>query len=95
MSSKLAVGCGWPLLPSGLSPANMKRFLAHSEIEKLCETVGCRFLFLPPYSPALNKIEGYWVFVKTRLRKLIRDRDETSDLMTLTSEVFMATNKTA
>jgi transposase len=64
-----------------------------SKIEQLCKEVGCKVLFLPPYSPDLNKIEGYWVQVKTRLRKLLRDTE--GDLMNLITDIFMAMNKIA
>ena len=62
-----------------------------SSIEVLCQQIGCKFLFLPPYSPDLNKIEGYWVLVKTKLRKLLRDRNE--PINTLIGDVYMAMNK--
>ena len=64
-----------------------------SKIDQLCKEVGCRVIFLPPYSPDLNKIEGYWHLVKTRLRKLLRDAK--GDLMDLITDVFMAINKIA
>lgn len=33
------------------------------------EAVGAKLLFLPPYSPDMNKIESQWAILKSRLRK--------------------------
>lgn len=66
-------------------------FHQSSKIKQLCEEVGCTHLFLPTYSPDFNEIEGYWHSVKSRLRKLIRDK--TDGLMNLITEVFMALDK--
>ena len=68
-------------------------FHRSSKIKKLCEEIGCTYLFLPPYSPDFNDIEGSWHSVKSRLRKLIRDKK--GDLMGLITEVFMGLNKVA
>jgi transposase len=38
-------------------------------IEQLIESVGCRLLYLPPYSPDLNRIEKCWAWLKSRIRK--------------------------
>lgn len=35
------------------------------------EQVGCTVLFLPPYSPDLNKIEKFWARLKHYLRKTL------------------------
>jgi transposase len=35
----------------------------------LIEQAGCQLLFLPPYSPDLNKIEKFWARLKHYLRK--------------------------
>jgi len=37
----------------------------------LIEQAGCKLLFLPPYSPDLNKIEKFWARLKHYLRKTI------------------------
>ena len=34
----------------------------------LIESVGCRIIFLPPYSPDLNPIEKFWANMKPGLR---------------------------
>ncbi len=38
-------------------------------IEALIESAGCRLLYLPPYSPDLNRIEKCWAWLKSRVRK--------------------------
>ena len=38
-------------------------------IEALIEKAGCKVLYLPPYSPDLNKIEQCWSWLKSRIRK--------------------------
>lgn len=68
-------------------------FHRSSKIKKLCKDIGCSYLFLPPYSPDFNEIEGYWHSIKSRLRKLMRDKSDS--LMTLITEVFMGLNKSA
>ncbi len=37
-------------------------------IQQLIEDAGCQLLYLPPYSPDLNKIENYWSCLKSRIR---------------------------
>ncbi len=38
-------------------------------IAELIEVVGCRLLYLPPYSPDLNRIEKCWAWLKSRIRQ--------------------------
>jgi transposase len=38
-------------------------------ISQLIEGTGCQLLYLPPYSPDLNKIEQCWSWLKSRIRK--------------------------
>lgn len=38
--------------------------------KELIESVGCRVIFLPPYSPDLNPIEKFWA----NMKRWIRDR---------------------
>ncbi len=61
-----------------------------SKIREICASVGCRLEFLPPYSPDFNEIEHHWFSLKTKLRKLIGDKNKS--LMELTEEVFMRTD---
>ena len=38
---------------------------------ELIESVGCRIIFLPPYSPHLNPIEKFWANMKRWIRQQI------------------------
>jgi len=40
-------------------------------IQELIKNAGCRLLYLPPYSPDLNKIEKCWSWLKSRIPKLL------------------------
>ncbi len=45
------------------------RFHKSQKVIDLIESVGCRVIFLPPYSPDLNPIEHWWAAVKTTIKK--------------------------
>ena len=38
-------------------------------IQELVESAGCSLMYLPPYSPDLNRIEKCWAWLKSRIRK--------------------------
>ena len=44
-------------------------------IAALIESAGCRLLYLPPYSPDLNRIEQCWAWLKSRIRKGLSSAD--------------------
>ena len=44
-------------------------------IAQLIEAVGCQLIYLPPYSPDLNRIEKCWAWLKSRIRKLLPNSD--------------------
>ena len=65
------------LIP-GLKPGNIvvidnASFHHGGRIEALIEAAGCKVMYLPPYSPDLNRIEKCWAWIKSRVRKLLRD----------------------
>lgn len=41
-----------------------------AKVKALVESVGCRILYLPTYSPDLNPIEHYWFKIKHQIRKI-------------------------
>jgi transposase len=41
------------------------------KVKDLIESVGCKILFLPTYSPDLNPIEHYWLKLSSRSGKLL------------------------
>jgi transposase len=58
-------------------------------ISQLIEGTGCQLLYLPPYSPDLNKIEQCWSWLKSRIRKQLDRfnclRDAIEDVLRLAS----------
>lgn len=46
-------------------------FHRSQESKKIIESAGCKFLFLPPYSPDLNPIEKCWANLKVKVRELL------------------------
>lgn len=52
------------------------RFHQSAILRELIEAAGCRLLFLPPYSPDLNKIEKFWARLKNYLRKTLHDFED-------------------
>lgn len=40
------------------------------KVKTLIESVGCKVLYLPTYSPDLNPIEHYWFKIKHNIRKI-------------------------
>lgn len=42
-------------------------------IAELIEKAGCKLLYLPPYSPDLNRIEKYWAWLKSRIRQILSE----------------------
>ncbi len=45
------------------------------------EAAGCRVVYLPPYSPDLNRIEKCWAWLKSRIRKLLPKSNTVRDAM--------------
>ena len=41
-----------------------------AKVSTLIESVGCKILFLPTYSPDLNPIEHHWFKIKHNIKKI-------------------------
>jgi transposase len=50
-------------------------------IQELIEAAGCHLLYLPPYSPDLNRVEKCWAWLKSRIRKRLRYSDHLREAM--------------
>lgn len=50
-------------------------------IAEMVEAAQCHLLYLPPYSPDLNKIERCWSWIKARIRHCIEQFDSLHDAM--------------
>jgi transposase len=48
-------------------------------IAQLIQDAGCHLLYLPPYSPDLNRIEKCWAWLKSRIRKQLHNSDNLRD----------------
>ncbi len=51
-------------------------FHKSQKTRQLIESVGCRLIFLPPYSPDLNPIEQFWANMKRWIRRKISEFGE-------------------
>lgn len=61
-----------PILKSGQTVIlDNASFHKSERTRKLIENVGCKILFLPPYSPDLNPIEKFWFAIKHAIRKAL------------------------
>jgi len=65
-----------PQLPPGqVVVIDNASFHKSAAIRESIEQAGCTLLFLPPYSPDLNKIEKFWPKLKHYLRKTLNQFD--------------------
>lgn len=48
-------------------------------IAQLIETAGAQVVYLPPYSPDLNRIEKCWAWLKSRIRNQLYQYDNLRD----------------
>lgn len=54
-------------------------FHKSQKTKELIESVGCKIIFLPPYSPDLNPIEKFWANMKRWIRSKISRFDKLYD----------------
>jgi transposase len=57
------------LRPGQIVVGDNATFHKGGRIRELIESAGCKLVYLPPYSPDLNKIEKCWSWLKSRIRK--------------------------
>ena len=68
--------CLLPILePGQFVVMDNATFHKGGRIQQLIEDAGCKILYLPPYSPDLNKIEKCWSWLKSRVRKKLDQFD--------------------
>ena len=56
-------------------------FHKSQKTKELIESVGCRLIFLPPYSPDLNPIEKFWANLKRWIKLQITGFDKLYDAL--------------
>ncbi len=56
-------------------------FHRKKRLYELAEKANCDLIFLPPYSPDLNPIENFWAWLKSRLRKTLRNFQSFDDAL--------------
>lgn len=66
-------------------------FHKSQKTKELIESVGCKVIFLPPYSPDLNPIEKFWANMKRWIKGKITQFHELYDALT---SFFNAPNST-
>jgi transposase len=52
-----------------------------TKAKELIESVGCKVIFLPPYSPDLNPIEKFWANMKRWIKDKISEVDKLYDAL--------------
>lgn len=73
-----AIFCQWfeeflvpELVPGQIVILDNASFHPRGRLERLLAGSGCEVIFLPPYSPDLNKIEKFWARLKNQVSKLL------------------------
>jgi transposase len=85
--------CGWveqflveQLLPGQIVIIDNASFHPVEKIKKLIKQAGCEVIFLPTYSPDLNKIEKFWARLKNYVCKMLT---EGKNLIDAVNEAFI------
>jgi transposase len=61
------------LVPGKFIVMDNASFHKSQRTRELIESVGCKIIFLPPYSPDLNPIEKFWANMKRWIKDRISD----------------------
>lgn len=64
------------LIPGQIVFFDNASFHPKRKIEELVCQAGCEVIFLPKYSPDLNKIEKFWARLKHEIKKLKREIED-------------------
>lgn len=56
-------------------------FHKSTKIRQSIEKIGCKLIFLPPYSPDLNPIEKFWANMKRWIKNNISEFDKLYDAL--------------
>ena len=67
------------LIPGQIVLIDNASFHPKERIKELVKQAGCQVIFLPKYSPDLNKIEKFWARLKNEISKLKRHVEKLSD----------------
>lgn len=59
-------------------------------IAELIENAGCYLLYLPPYSPDLNRIEKCWAWLKSYIRKILSCSPDLREAMEFVLKCFVS-----
>jgi transposase len=70
------------MLPGQILILDNASFHPPGRIRELLGRAGCEVLFLPPYSPDLNKIEQFWARLKHQVKKVLKESEGLFDAMT-------------
>ena len=71
------------LIPGQFVVMDNASFHKSQKTRELIESVGCKVIFLPPYSPDLNPIEKFWANMKRWIRNRISHFDQLYDALIL------------
>ena len=69
------------LVPGQYVVMDNASFHKSQKTKALIESVGCKVIFLPPYSPDLNPIEKFWAIMKRWIRNRISGFDQLYDAL--------------
>ena len=79
------------LIPGQFVVMDNAAFHKSQKTRELIESVGCKIIFLPPYSPDLNPIEKFWANMKRWIRNRIYHFDQLYDAL---KSFFLVPNST-
>jgi transposase len=68
-------------------------FHKSQKAQELIESVGCRVIFLPPYSPDLSPIEKFWANMKRWIKNKITDSLHLFDFLAILTLINLLYNR--